>query len=63
MKHEECMETDVEYKEVYEIMLNNEMSLEKILEVVVKSNCLVGVGIVSLKDNIDRQLDELMRGY
>ena len=44
-------------------MLKNEMSLEKIIEVVVKSNCLVGVGVISLKEDIETQLNELMKGY
>lgn len=63
MKHEECMKTDAEYKRTYDLMKEHEMSLEKILEVVVKSNGIVGVGIVSLKGNIEKQLVELMQGY
>lgn len=57
------METDAEYKRTYDLMKEHEMSLEKILEVVVKSNGIVGVGIVSLKGNIEKQLVELMQGY
>lgn len=57
------MQNDAEYKRTYDLMKEHEMSLEKILEVVVKSNGIVGVGIVSLKGNIEKQLVELMQGY
>lgn len=63
MRHEECMKNDEEYRMTYEVLKKNELSLDKIIEVVVKSNGIVGVGVVSLKQHIDSNLDELMRGY
>ena len=63
MKHEGCMEGDTEYKRTYDVLLKEGLSIEKILEVVVKSNGIVGVGVVTFKDNVNRKLDELMRGY
>lgn len=63
MKHEECMKNDAEYKKVYDIFKENDLHLQKVLEVVVKSNGLVGVGIVSFKQGVDAQLDKLMKGY
>lgn len=61
-KHEECMK-DPEYRRTYEVLRDHRLSYEMITEVVVKSNGMVGVGVVSFKDEVGKQLDELMRGY
>ena len=63
MKHEEMMETNEEYKRTYDLLLEHGLSIETILEVVVKSNRIVGVGVVTFKQKVDEQLDKLMRGY
>ena len=63
MRHEEMIKTDPEYKRTYDLMLEHNMNFEKIIECVVKSNRIVGVGIVSLKQGVDTQLDDYMRGY
>lgn len=63
MKHNECMEKDEEYKRTYDLMLKHGLDIDKILEVVVKSNGMVGVGIVTFNDNIDKHLATFMRGY
>lgn len=63
MRHDKTYDTDAEYKEVYDLMLEHNMDLDKIIEVVIKSNGIVGVGIVTLKDNINKELDKYMRGY
>ena len=63
MKHKEMMEIDEEYKRTYDVLLDSQLSIEKIIEVVVKSNGIVGVGIVSFKDGINHQLDNYMKGY
>ena len=56
MKHEEMMKNDEEYKKTYDLMLEHDMSLEKIIEVVVKSNGIVGVGVVSFKDGVNNTI-------
>jgi len=64
MGHEESYKTDPEYAHTYDVLLKEGLSLEKILEVVVKSNGLIGVGIISLTSKINKQLDELaVKGY
>ena len=62
MKHDEMMK-DPEYRRTYEVLRDHRLSLEMIIDVVVKSNGIVGVGIVSLKDEINTQLDLIMKGY
>ena len=62
MKHEEMMKNDEEYRK-HTGYVRHEMSFEKIVEVVVKSNRIVGVGVISLKEVIETQLNDLMRGY
>ena len=63
MKHEEMMKSNAEYRRTYNLMLEHELSIETILEVVIKSNRIVGVGVVTFKENVNKQLDKLMRGY
>ena len=63
MKHNECMEKDEEYARTYDLLLDGQLSIEKIIEVVVKSNGMVGVGVVSFKQGLETQLDKLMKGY
>ena len=63
MKHEEMIKTNAEYRRTYNLMKDHELSIEQIIEVVVKSNGMVGVGVVSFKQAIDAQLDKLMKGY
>ena len=63
MKHEEMMKTDKEYRQTYEVLRDFRLSFEMITEVVVKSNGMVGVGIVSFKEELNNQLDKLMKGY
>jgi len=63
MTHEESYKTDKEYARTYDVLWEKQLSLKKILEVVVKSNGIIGVGIISLQDEIIKQLDELIKGY
>lgn len=63
MKHEEMMEHEPEYKKTYDVLLKEKLSIDRIIEVVVKSNGLVGVGVISFKDDINKLLNDLMKGY
>ena len=49
---------------VYKMMLKYDVNLETILDVIIKSNHLVGVGVVSLQDRIDDYFKEywMIRG-
>lgn len=41
---------------IYEFMADNNTSIEEILDVIIESNGLVGVGIISLQDQIEKHL-------
>jgi len=41
---------------LYNFMLDHDISIETVLDVIIKSNTLVGVGIISLNDQIDEHL-------
>ena len=45
-------------KLIYDFMKDNNISIEEIIDVVVKSNRLVGVGLVSLKDYVEQSIDK-----
>ena len=62
MKHERMMKDSI-YRHTYEVLKKERLAIETILEVVVKSNGMVGVGIVSFKEEVNNQLDKLMKGY
>ena len=48
--------TDKKKIKIYEFMLDNDVSIEEILDVIVESNSLIGVGIVSLQDQVEEHL-------
>lgn len=41
---------------IYEFMADNNTSIEEILDVIIESNGLVGVGVISLQDQIEKHL-------
>ena len=41
----------------YDFLLETGVSLNEIINTVIKSNGLVGVGLISLKDGISQQID------
>ena len=47
---------------IYEFMSDNDVSIKEILDVIVESNGLVGVGIISLKDQIWEHLRPRIKG-
>ena len=47
---------------IYEFMVDNDVSIQEILDVIVDSNGLVGVGIISLKDQIWEHLRPHIKG-
>ena len=47
---------------IYEFMFDNDVSIQEILDVIVDSNGLVGVGIISLKDQIWEHLRPHIKG-
>jgi hypothetical protein len=47
---------------IYEFMHDNDVSIEEILDVVIESNSLIGVGIISLKDQIWEHLRPTIKG-
>jgi hypothetical protein len=42
---------------LYNFMLDQDISIETVLDVIIKSNALVGVGIISLNDQVDEHLN------
>ena len=47
---------------IYEFMHDNDVSIEEILDVIIESNSLIGVGIISLKDQIWEHLRPTIKG-
>mgnify|MGYP006415246961 FL=1 len=41
---------------VYDFLLENDVSLNEVLDVVIKSNGLVGVGVISLLNEMDAHI-------
>lgn len=54
--------TDKKKIKIYEFMLDNDVSINEILDVIIESNNLIGVGIVSLQDQIDEHIGTYLRG-
>ena len=46
---------------IYEFMADNNTSIEEILDVIIESNGLVGVGIISLQDQIDEHIGTYLK--
>ena len=59
-------------KLIYEFMKDNDIDITEIIDIVIKTNRLIGVGLVSLEDNVveaikkhqknDESLDKIMNG-
>jgi len=47
---------------IYEFMRDNAVSIEEVLDVILVSNTLVGVGVISLQDQIEAHLKPHMKG-
>ncbi|MAF42650.1 MAG: hypothetical protein CMI54_00585 [Parcubacteria group bacterium] len=62
----ECNEKIIENAKkkikIYEFMLDNDVSINEILDVIIESNNLIGVGIVSLQDQIEEHLKSHFKG-
>lgn len=43
---------DISQEEILRLMLQNGLTLEKVIDVVVDSNAIIGVGLISLGDSI-----------
>jgi hypothetical protein len=54
--------TDKKKIKIYEFMLDNDVSINEILDVIIESNSLVGVGIISLKDQMWEHLRPHIKG-
>jgi hypothetical protein len=54
--------TDKKKVKIYEFMLDNDVSINEILDVIIESNNLIGVGIVSLQDQIEEHIGTYLRG-
>ena len=46
-----------EEKKIYDFMLEHDIALNTILDVIIKSNNLIGVGLITLKDGINDHID------
>ena len=46
---------------IYEFMRDNAVSIEEILDVILVSNSLVGVGVISLQDQIDEHIGTYLK--
>ena len=51
------MEYTTNEQKAYDFLLESGATLKDVIEVVIKSNGLVGVGLISLKDGISQQID------
>jgi hypothetical protein len=54
--------TDKKKIKIYEFMLDNDVSINEILDVIIESNNLIGVGIVSLQDQVEEHLKSHFKG-
>ena len=54
--------TDKKKAKIYDFMLDNEVSIGEILDVIIESNSLTGVGIISLQDQVESHLKPHMKG-
>jgi hypothetical protein len=54
--------TDKKKVKIYEFMLDNDVSINEILDVIIDSNSLKGVGIISLKDQMWEHLRPHIKG-
>ena len=52
---------DKEKSKIYKFMLDNGTSIETILDVVIESNHLKGVGVISLQDQINDHLGTYLK--
>jgi hypothetical protein len=56
------MELNKKKVKIYEFMLDNDVSIEEILDVIIESNGLVGVGVISFQDQIEKHLNNNKAG-
>mgnify|MGYP006197365099 CR=1 FL=1 len=54
MNNEEFNESE---QKIYDFLLESNASIEEVLDVIIKSNCIVGVGFYSLLSQIEKHIN------
>jgi hypothetical protein len=51
------MKLNQQEQKIYDFLLESGATLNEVIDVVIKSNGIIGVGLISLKDSVSQQID------